>query len=165
VDLSGVASHKSNVRTADLPCLNEKSGQVRTHDRGPHRSLEASDCLLLHGQREILEPTPDFGDMADAEPRKVICQQRGPVCREHGRHPHAAFRRRHGVGVIRELRARMLKQQQVADVAKLLTARVEHEYRVANRVPRSGKHRDAGKDFLVVYVEFPRCLCRSGCGP
>jgi hypothetical protein len=112
VRLSGVASHKSNVRTADLPCLNEKSGQVRTHDRGPHRALEGFDCLLLHDQREILEPTYDFGDMADAGPRKVMCQQRGPVCREYG------------LGVIRELRARMLKHQQVADIAKLLTARV-----------------------------------------
>jgi hypothetical protein len=124
---------------------------------------EGSDCLLLQGQREILEPIPDFGDMTDAGPREVIRQQRRPVCREHGQHPHAALRRRHRVGVKRELRARMLEQQhrmmrQVADVAKLLTARVDHEYRVANRMTRSGKHRDAGKDFLVVFVVLHRAL-------
>ena len=37
-----------------------------------HLASDRSDCLLLHGQREILEPIPGFRDMPDAGPREVI---------------------------------------------------------------------------------------------
>jgi len=95
-------------------------------------SLDVAYRLHLLRHREIAEPVPFLGNVADPWPIEVVGEQRHAVGCEHTQHPNAALCRLNGVGVKEEVSARTLWQQdrvvgKVGGVAELLATGLDDE--------------------------------------